>query len=91
MSSPTPNSVFVLVDDKHVPLYRILWIADVPHFCGDEECQCEGDYEVRLEQDESVWASRLERDNVLKVLEDWYNGEQKDPGWEGEEGSEGGP
>jgi hypothetical protein len=71
-------SVFVVVDDKHVPLYRIMWISDVPHFCGNEDCTCEGDYEVRLEQDESVWASRQERDNVLKAVENWYNGEQHD-------------
>ncbi|MDX1946352.1 MAG: hypothetical protein SFU86_13205 [Pirellulaceae bacterium] len=70
-------SIFVLVDDKHVPLFRILWIADVPHFCGNDDCTCEGDYEVRLEQDESVWASRQERDNVLKALEDWYNGDHE--------------
>ena len=41
--------IFVIVDDKHVPVYRIMWVSDVPHFCGDDECQCEGDYEIRLE------------------------------------------
>ena len=75
------SSIFAIVDDKHVPLYRILWIADVPHFCGDDDCQCEGDYEIRLEQDESVWASRHERDTVLQALEAWYNG-QDAPGWD---------
>jgi hypothetical protein len=68
------NSIFCLVDDKHVPLYRIMWVAAVPHFCGDEECQCEGLYEVRLEQDESVWASRKERDQVLAAMESWQGG-----------------
>ncbi|MCB9941036.1 MAG: hypothetical protein H6823_22620 [Planctomycetaceae bacterium] len=29
----------------------------------------EGDYEVRLEQDESVWASREERDNMLTAID----------------------
>lgn len=77
------SSIFAIVDDKHVPLYRILWVADLPHFCGDDECQCEGDYEIRLEQDESVWASREERDSVLQALEAWYNG-QDTPGWDGE-------
>lgn len=80
------SSIFAIVDDKHVPLYRILWIADLPHFCGDDDCQCEGDYEIRLEQDESVWASRAERDTVLQALEAWYNG-QDAPGWD-EEASE---
>ena len=79
---PSP-SLFVVVDDKHVPLFRILWISDVPHFCGNDDCECEGDYEVRLEQDESVWASRAERDKVLKAIEEWYNGEHDhDHGWE---------
>ena len=67
-------SIFCVVDDKHVPLYRIMWVAAVPHFCGDDECQCEGMYEVRLEQDESVWAKRQERDDVLKALEIWQGG-----------------
>jgi len=66
-------SIFAIIDDKHVPLYRIMWVADVPHFCGNEDCQCEGDYEVRLEGDDSVWASREERDAALQALETWYN------------------
>ena len=84
------SPLFVVVDDKHIPLFRILWISDVPHFCGNEDCECEGDYEVRLEQDESVWASRVERDKVLKAIEEWYNGEHDhDHGWEeGETGEE---
>jgi hypothetical protein len=72
----TVSSIFVVVDDKHIPVYRIMWVADTPHFCGNDDCVCEGDYEVRLEQDESVWASRQERDNVLKAVEAWYNGER---------------
>ena len=68
------SSIFCVVDDKHVPLYRIMWVAAVPHFCGDEECQCEGLYEVRLEQEESVWANRQERDVVLASLEEWQGG-----------------
>ena len=63
-----------MIDDKHVPLYRILWVAAVPHFCGSEDCLYEGRYEVRLEHDESVWASGEERDNTLLVLEQWQGG-----------------
>ncbi|HZL89109.1 MAG TPA: hypothetical protein VFB96_12090 [Pirellulaceae bacterium] len=74
------SPLFVLVDDKHVPLFRILWVSDVPHFCGNEDCQCEGDYEIRLEQDESVWATRPERDNVLAAIEAWYNSHEHDHG-----------
>ncbi len=64
-------AAFCVIDDKYVPLYRILWIAAVPHFCGTEDCQREGDYEVRLEDGESVWADRDERDAALKALEAW--------------------
>ena len=62
-------SVFCKIDDKHVPLYRVVWISDVPHFCGSGACQREGQYEIRLEHGESVWASREERDAVLTALE----------------------
>ena len=64
-------SVFCLVDEKHVPVYRILWVSDLPHFCGETECQREGDYEIRLDDGESVWGSREERDAVLEAIESW--------------------
>lgn len=80
------SSIFTLIDDKHVPLYRIVWVADVPHFCGNDDCAYEGDYEVRLEGDESVFASRQERDGVLKALEEWYNGYERGGG--GHEGGQ---
>ena len=68
-------SVFCLVDDKYIPLYRILWVSALPHFCGDEDCLREGDYEIRLEDGESVWADRQERDDTLTALEKWANAE----------------
>jgi hypothetical protein len=37
-----------------------------------------------LEQDESIWASRIERDSVLKAVEAWYNGDQHGGKWEEE-------
>ena len=74
-------SVFCLIDDKHVPMYRIMWISDVPHFCGQEDCQCEGDYEVRLDQDESLWANRLQRDQVLKEMQTWYGSSDNRDSW----------
>jgi len=64
-------SVLCLVDDKHIPLYRILWVSDVPHFCDSDECQREGEYEIRLDGDESVFGSREERDAVLAAIEAW--------------------
>ncbi len=67
-------SIFALVDDKHVPLYRVLWLAATPHFCGEDDCQREGYYEIRLEQGESVWANADERDRMLKQLEEWDGG-----------------
>jgi hypothetical protein len=75
-------SILCLVDDKHVPLYRVMWVADVPHFCGHEECVQEGQYEVRLEQEESVWADREERDRLLEALEAWRGGMGPEAGFE---------
>ncbi|MFP6603612.1 MAG: hypothetical protein VB862_13860 [Pirellulaceae bacterium] len=75
------TSVFCLIDDKHVPMYRIMWISDVPHFCGQEDCQCEGDYEVRLDQDESLWASRLQRDQILEEMQKWYGSNDNRDSW----------
>jgi hypothetical protein len=68
-------SAFCLIDDKHVPLYRILWVADLPHFCGSDDCQREDQYEVRLDQGESVWGSQAERDAVLAAIEAWRGGD----------------
>ena len=64
-------SVFCLIDDKHVPVYRILWVSELPHFCGDSECQREGEYEIHLDQGESVWGDRGERDAALAAVEAW--------------------
>jgi hypothetical protein len=69
--------VFCHIEDKLVPLHRILWISDLPHLCGDEECQREGEYEVRLEDGESVWGSLAERDAAVEALEAWLRGQQE--------------
>ncbi len=60
-----------MIDDKHVPRYRIVWVSDVPHFCGSDRCQREGQYEVRLESGESLWADRQHRDALLEALREW--------------------
>jgi hypothetical protein len=73
-------SVFCIVDDKYVPLYRIMWVAAIPHFCGSPDCQHEGDYEIRLEQDESVWANQTQRDAVLEAIEAWQVGTEPETG-----------
>ncbi len=65
------DSPLVIIDDKHVPLYRILWVANVPHFCGEDDCTREGEYEIRLDVDESLWTSGDERDQVLEALNRW--------------------
>ena len=77
------SSVFFVVDDKYVPLYRVMWVAATPHFCGEDDCTREGFYEVRLEQGEVVWAKSEERDALLEALEQWANGEPpEDENWE---------
>ncbi|MDP6442382.1 MAG: hypothetical protein QGG36_28150 [Pirellulaceae bacterium] len=65
------GSIFCRIDDKHVPLFRIVWVSDLPHFCGSDECDVEGLYEIRLEQGEALFASREERDQTLEALEKW--------------------
>jgi hypothetical protein len=65
------DSPIVVIDDKHVPLYRILWISDTPHFCGEEDCMREGDYEIRLDVDESLWTDGDDRDRALEALRRW--------------------
>ncbi|MEQ8846481.1 hypothetical protein [Botrimarina sp.] len=67
-------SILCRIEDKHVPLYRIMWVAATPHFCGEEDCLREGQYEVRLEQEEVVWASEQEHEELLKQLETWQGG-----------------
>ena len=67
-------SILVRVDDKYIPLYRVMWVASTPHFCGEEDCIREGSYEIRLEQGESVWANSTERDKMIKRLEEWQGG-----------------
>ena len=76
-------SILCRIDDKQVPLYRVMWAAATPHFCGEEDCTREGYYEVRLEQDESLWAKKTERDQLLKQLEAWQGGlgPQDDQDW----------
>ena len=67
-------SILCRVDDKMVPLYRVMWLAATPHFCGEEDCVREGCYEIRLEQGESVWANAAERDIMQQQLELWQGG-----------------
>lgn len=61
----------IKIDDKHVPLYRIVWVSDIPHFCGEADCMHEGDYEIRLDVDDSLWTSGEGRDQVVKALARW--------------------
>lgn len=67
------SGIFTSIDDKHVPLFRILWVADTPHFCGSEECNVEGRYEIRLESSESVFGTRDERDQAIADIERWHS------------------
>jgi len=67
-------SILCRVDDKLVPLYRVMWIAASPHFCGEDDCQREGCYEIRLEHEESVWANDRDRDKMQEQIERWQGG-----------------
>jgi hypothetical protein len=70
--------LFCHVDDKQVPLYRIVWISDLPHFCGDGDCEREGQYEIRLEQSESVWATLAQHDAAVEALQGWLLGQEQE-------------
>jgi hypothetical protein len=78
-------SILCNVDDKFIPLYRIMWVAATPHFCGEDDCIREGNYEIRLEQGESVWANTEERDKLIQQLEQWQGGlgspDSEDQSW----------
>ena len=67
-------SIFCRIDDKYVPLYRVLWVAATPHFCGEAECQCEGLYEIAIEGGESVWGKPEEQSKLIKMIEEWQQG-----------------
>ncbi len=72
-------SAFCTIDNKFVPVYRVLWIAELPHFCGSEDCEKEGQYEVRLEEGESLWAASIaERDAAMATIEAWQRGTELD-------------
>jgi hypothetical protein len=66
-------SVFCTIDDKTVPLYRIVWVSDLPHFCGGAECEREGQYEIRLEEAETIWATKADRDAAVESLQCWLS------------------
>ena len=67
-------SIMCRIDDKQVPLYRVMWVAATPHFCGEEDCLREGFYEVRLEQGESIWASAEEQATLIEKIDQWQGG-----------------
>ncbi len=72
------SDTIIKVDDKHLPVYRILWISDVPHFCGEPDCLHEGDYEIRLDVDESLWTTANDRDKALEALQRWASDPRAD-------------
>ena len=64
-------SIFCRIDDKQIPIYRLIWISATPHFCGEADCQCEGLHEVALEGGETVWAKGSEMDLLMEMIEEW--------------------
>jgi len=65
--------MFCRVDDKQIPLYRVIWISATPHFCGEADCQCEGLHEVALEGGETVWAQSVETEMLMEMIEEWQS------------------
>jgi len=59
-------SILCRVDDKMVPLYRVMWLAATPHFCGEDDCTREGCYEIRLEQANRENRFGQKRANAIK-------------------------
>jgi hypothetical protein len=78
------DSPLIMIDDKHVPLFRIVWISDVPHFCGEDDCMHEGDYEVRLDVDDSIWTNSEERDRTIEAIKKWCSDprDKEEGNWE---------
>jgi hypothetical protein len=72
------DSPILKVDDKHIPLYRIVWVSAVPHFCGEDDCMHEGEYEIRLDVDDSIWTNGEGRDSVIKALNVWCSDPRPD-------------
>ena len=65
-------SIFCRIDDKLIPLSRVLWVAATPHFCGESECNCEGLYEITLDGgSEPIWARHDEKERLIEQIEDW--------------------
>lgn len=69
------------IDDKHVPLYNIIWVSETPHFCGEEDCTAEGMYEIRLAHGESLFGTREDRDGTMTALSRWRGGAGDDGNW----------
>ena len=70
-------SIFCRIDDKLIPLYRVLWVAATPHFCGESECNCEGLYEITLDGgSEPIWARHDEKERLIEQIEAAYPADQ---------------
>ena len=72
------ETIFCRIDDKQIPLYRVLWVSATPHYCGEAECQCEGMYEVAIEGGEPIWARFDEKEKLMTMIEDWQLGEDSE-------------
>ena len=64
-------SIFCRIDDKLIPIYRVLWVSATPHFCGEPECHAEGMYEVALDAGEPIWAQHEEKERLIEQIEEW--------------------
>ena len=67
-------SIFCVVDDKHIPLYRVMWIAATPHFCGAERLRSRGLLRSAPRTGRVGVGQYRGRDGILAALESWQGG-----------------
>ena len=71
-------SIFCTIDDKHVPLYRVMWVAATAHFCGHEDCQAKASTKSAWSRANRFGPRGSERDEMLTALEGWQGGIEPD-------------
>lgn len=82
--------MLVRYDDKLIPIFRLLWLSELPHVCEEDNCPVRGLYELRLGNGESLFSTRADRDRFIEQTEelgewDLPDDEGEEESWRGEE------